>query len=296
MNEHALAQFEEHRAFLLALGTKITGRHAVAEDLVNEAYLRWAKLDHATIRNPRAMLATIVSRLAISQGTSARARHEVLFDPGILWEMSDGKDDCKEDLGDALTAALEIVMGRLNPNERAVFLLREVFEFDYDDIAATLGQTETNCRQILRRAREKLGAERPAPAMSSAEAELVLERFIFASQSGDMEPLLETVCEDAVLMRDAGDIGMEEPPPIIGRELLLEQMKRIWTRFAGMLMPVRRMGEKYELAEVRDANGILAGALIATLRDGKIHQLRQITCPTKVRFLSRILEVDQATI
>src|SRR5687768_582644 len=275
MHENAVAQFEENRKFLVALGTKITGSHALAEDLVNEAFLRWAKLDHETIRNPRAMLATIVSRLAISQGTSARARHEVLFDPGSLWEMSDAKDDCAaEDLGDALTAALEIVMGRLSPNERAVFLLREVFEFDYDDIAATLGQTETNCRQILRRAREKLGTERPSRAMSSAEAELVLERFIAASQSGDMDPLLETVCEDAVLMRDAGDIGMAAPPPILGRELLLEQVSKIWSRFAGMRMPVRRIGQKYELAEVRDEKGGLAGALIATLRDGKIHQLR----------------------
>ena len=292
MSPDAIETFEQNRSFLLALGTKIAGSHAEAEDLVNETFLRWERLDHAEIRNPRAMLATIVTRLAITHKQSARARREVLFDPGILWEMDHGLNSPKEDLSDALTAALEIVIGRLTPNERAVFLLREVFEFEYSQVAATLDESESNCRQLLRRAREKIGASQARRPVPSAHAELVLERFITASQSGDLEPLLATVCEEPVLIRDAGNLGLAVPEPLVGREALFHHFAAVWHRLGGIPFSIRSVGEKYELAEFRDAAGNLAGALIATLQNDRIQTIRQISCPAKLGFLNRILHLS----
>ena len=288
---NAVEIFESHRSFLIALGTKITGSSAAAEDLVNEAFLRWQKLEHGEIRNPRAMLATIVSRLAINEKNSARARREILFEPRILWEMDFGESDV-EDLSDALSAALQIVLGRLRPSERAVFLLREVFEFEYADIAATLEESEANCRQLLRRAREKIGASGAVHTASEHEAELVLERFLAAAQSGEFEPLLSMMCEEPVLLRDAGNVGMPMPEPVTGRAAVIEFFKSLREHLDSASLTIQTMGEKYQLAEWREAGGALAGAFIATVRDRRIETVRQISCPTKLRFLDRILSRD----
>ena len=283
--------FESHRSFLIALAAKITGSSAAAEDLVNEAFLRWQKLEHGEIRNPRAMLATIVSRLAINEKNSARARREVLFEPRILWEMDFGESDA-EDLSDALSAALQIVLGRLRPTERAVFLLREVFEFEYAEIAATLEESEANCRQLLRRAREKIGAGGTVHTASEHESELVLEQFLAAAQSGEFEPLLSLMCEEPVLVRDAGNVGMAMPEPVSGRAALLEFFKSLREHLERASLTTRTVGEKYQLAEWREASGALAGAFIATIRGRQIETVRQISCPAKLRFLDRILRSD----
>ena len=288
---NAVEIFESHRSFLIALAAKITGSSAAAEDLVNEAFLRWQKLEHAEIRNPRAMLATIVSRLAINEKNSARARREVLFEPRILWEMDFGASDA-EDLSDALSAALQIVLGRLRPTERAVFLLREVFEFEYAEIAATLEESEANCRQLLRRAREKIGAGGTVHTASEHESELVLEQFLAAAQSGEFEPLLSLMCEEPVLLRDAGNVGMPMPEPVSGRAALLEFFKSLREHLERASLTTRTVGEKYQLAEWREASGALAGAFIATIRGRQIETVRQISCPAKLRFLDRILRSD----
>lgn len=287
---NAIETFEANRSFLIALGTKITGSSGAAEDLVNDAFLRWEKLDHAEIKNARAMLATIVSRLAINERNSARARREVLFEPRILWEWDLGEPRA-EDLSDALSAALQIVLSRLRPNERAVFLLREVFEFEYAEIAATIEETESNCRQLLRRAREKIGAGGAAPQATEREAELVLEQFLAAAQSGEFEPLLSLMCEEPVLLRDAGNVGMPTPEPIFGRVALIEFFQSLREQLDPAFLTIQTMGEKYQLAEWREGSGELAGALIATVRDRRIETIRQISCPTKLKFLDRILRM-----
>jgi RNA polymerase sigma-70 factor, ECF subfamily len=288
---NAVETFEANRSFLLALGTKITGSSAAAQDLVNDAFLRWEKLEHAEIRNPRAMLATIVSRLAINEKNSARARREVLFEPRILWGMDLGEPG-GEDLSDALSAALQIVLSRLRPNERAVFLLREVFEFEYAEIAATLEETESNCRQLLRRAREKICAGGTAQRTTPREAELVLEQFLAATQSGEFEPLLSLMCEEPVLLRDAGNVGLPTPGPVIGRAAVVEFFKTLRGHSDRAFFTIRSVGEGYQLAEWREANGGLAGAFIATIRDGRIETVRQISCPAKLGFLNRILRLE----
>jgi RNA polymerase sigma-70 factor, ECF subfamily len=188
-----------------------------------------------------------------------------------------------------LSAALQIVLGRLRPNERAVFLLREVFEFEYAEIAAILEETESNCRQLLRRARGKIGAGGAVPSRTDHEAELLLEQFLAASQSGEFEPLLSLMCEEPVLLRDAGNVGMPMPEPIFGRAALIEFFKSLREHLDEASLTIRTIGEKYQLAEWRERSGGLAGAFIATVRDRQIVTVRQISCPTKLRFLDRIL-------
>ena len=288
---NAVETFEANRSFLIALAAKLTGSSAAAEDLVNEAFLRWEKIEHAEIRNARAMLATIVSRLAINEKNSARARREVLFEPRILWEMDFGEPSTA-DLSDALSAALQIVLERLRPNERAVFLLREVFEFEYAEIAATLEETESNCRQLLRRAREKIGSGRAVATATDAGGELVLEQFLAAAQTGEFEPLLSLMCEEPVLLRDAGNVGMPMPEPIRGRAAVVEFFKALGEHLSQASLKIRTVGEKYQLAEWREASGALAGAFVATVRDRQIETVRQISCPAKLRFLDRILRTD----
>jgi RNA polymerase sigma-70 factor (ECF subfamily) len=285
----AVDTFEQHREFITALAEKISGSRATGEDLVSQAFFRWGRLEHSEIRNPKAMLATIVTRLAITEKHSAHARREVTCDPSILSSLNEIPSE-NIDLSNALTLALDIVISRLTPTERAVFLLREVFECEYRDIAATLDESEANCRQLLRRAREKIGARGDwMPPEETTHAELALEQFLAATKSGQFAPLLELVCDEPVLVRDAGDIGEAAPAPVTGRDAILGYFEKLWLRMTGLTLSIRNISLQYQLAEFKDATGHLKRAYVAIIEEERIKSLQEISCPTKLRVLERIL-------
>jgi RNA polymerase sigma-70 factor (ECF subfamily) len=195
------------------------GSVADAEDMVQETFIRWQQAATEEVQSPRSFLVTIISRLCINYLQSARVQREQyvgqwLPEPLVLELESDPVDTAQRD--EFLSMAFLLLLERLNPVERAVFLLREVFDYGYDEIAGILGQNEANCRQILRRARQHLAAARPRFKVSSLKRRELLDRFVLASGSGNIEGLIAILEEDVVLYADGGGKGFAVPDPIFG--------------------------------------------------------------------------------
>ena len=214
-----LATFEQYRGLLFSIAYRMLGTVADAEDMLQETFIRWQQVKDEDLRSPRAFLVTIISRLCINQLQSARAQREEyvgewLPEPIMTDPASDPMGLIKID--ESLSMAFLILLERLTPIERAVFLLREVFEYEYAEIAAILGQREPNCRQILRRARQYVGATRPRFKISERKKKNLLERFLEASTSGDMDGLVSLLASDVVLQSDGGGKGIAVPNLVCG--------------------------------------------------------------------------------
>lgn len=216
-----VAAFDQYRGLLFSIAYRMLGSIADAEDMVQETYLRWQQASGDHIASPRAFLVTIISRLSINHLQSARVRREEyvgqwLPEPLVTDPLSDPSALLR--LDESLSMAFLVLLERLTPIERAVFLLREVFEYDYGEIAAVLGQTEVNCRQILRRARQHVSALRPRFTASHGKQNELLERFLQATETGDLERLVAMLSADVVLYSDGGGKAPAVPNPVHGAE------------------------------------------------------------------------------
>lgn len=202
-----LAVFESHRALLVAHAYRMLGDLGLAEDMVQEAWLRWNGR-HADVASPRAYLVTLITRLCLNELDSARSRREEsrgdrLPEPVDLAEGGIGRVDM---LGQVSMAFL-VVLQRLTPAERAVFLLRDVFEFDYEEIAALIGKSEPACRKLLERARQNVAVEKRLFSASQDAHRRLLAAFTKAAAAGDLDTLIGMLAEDAVMITDGGPEG-----------------------------------------------------------------------------------------
>lgn len=219
MSTSAALAFEEHRAHLFAVAYRMLGSAAEAEDVVQEAYLRWERPDGGGAadgaRSPRALLTTITTRLAIDRLRSAQHRRETYVGPWLPEPIVTSDDPyATVELADSLTFAFLVMLDRLNPVERAVFILREVFAYDYDEIASMVDRSEANCRQILSRARKHLSpSERPEARPLQPG---VIERFVTALGMGDVDTILGMLSDDAVLVSDGGPDHRAARRPVMG--------------------------------------------------------------------------------
>jgi RNA polymerase sigma-70 factor (ECF subfamily) len=216
-----LATFDQYRGLLFSVAYRMLGSVADAEDMLQETFLRWQQAAAKEIRSPRAFLVTIVSRLSINHLQSARVRREEYVGPWLPEPLV--TDEGSDPLGmiridETLSMAFLVLLERLTPVERAVFLLREVFEYEYAEIAAALGQSEVNCRQILRRARQHVQAMRPRFKASPRKRTDLLEQFLRATGSGDMDGLLRLLAKDVVLYADGGGKGLAVPNAVRGAD------------------------------------------------------------------------------
>jgi RNA polymerase sigma-70 factor (ECF subfamily) len=187
--------------------------------MLQETFIRWQQATDDDIRSPRAFLVTIISRLCINHLQSARVQREEylgqwLPEPLVTDPGSDPLGIIRVD--ESLSMAFLVLLERLTPVERAVFLLREVFEYEYSEIAAVLGQSEANCRQILRRARQHVSAMRPRFKASARKQNEMLERFLKATASGDMDGLVALLSDDVVLHSDGGGKAIAVPNLVHG--------------------------------------------------------------------------------
>jgi RNA polymerase sigma-70 factor (ECF subfamily) len=202
-----LAAFDKYRGLLFSVAYRMLGSVADAEDMLQETFLRWQQAAGEEIRSPRAFLVTIITRLCINQLQSARVRREEyvgewLPEPLVTDPQSDPLGAVKAD--ESLSMAFLLLLERLTPMERAVFLLREVFEYEYAEIGKMLGQNEPNCRQMLRRAKQHVGDMRRRFDASARDRTALLQKFIGATRSGDMQGLVELLSSDVVLHTDGG--------------------------------------------------------------------------------------------
>ncbi len=247
-----MESFETYRAYLFAIAYRMLGSAMDAEDMVQETYLRYQATPPETIRSPKAFLTTILTRLCVDQLQLARRKRETylgpwLPEPLITADTGDtvemGNPEERVDRYESISLAFLMLLEELQPIERAVFLLREVFDYEYAEIAAFLGKSEAACRQSFSRAKKHLGDRRPRFPVSPETHRQMLSMFLQAVQAGDMNGLVNLLAEDVTLWTDGGGkVKGAATRPIVGRAAV--------ARFT--LGAVRLAPEEYrvEIAEV----------------------------------------------
>ena len=222
--------FVTHRSLLFTVAYEMLGSAADAEDVVQETWLRWADVEGAEVRDPRAYLLRIVTRQALNRmRTLARRREEYVGEwlPEPLPTSPDVAEDVE--LAESVSIAMLTVLETLAPAERAVFVLREVFEVPYSDIAQAVDKTPGAVRQIAHRAREHVAARRPRIQVDRAEHQQVVERFLAALGTGDLQALLDVLAPDVVLVADGGGEVAAFRRPVEGRDQVATLLSRFKT-------------------------------------------------------------------
>jgi RNA polymerase sigma-70 factor (TIGR02957 family) len=211
--------FVAHRNLLFTVAYEMLGSATDAEDVLQESWLRWADVDHSQVRDPRAYLIRVVTRQALNLvRTMSRRREQYVGEwlPEPLLTSPDVAEDVE--LADSVSIAMLTVLETLGPTERAVFVLREVFEMPYGEIAEAIGKSPGTVRQIARRAREHVAARRPRVRVGRPEQQAVVERFLAALRTGQLQELMEVMAPDVVLIADGGGIAAAVLAPIHGAE------------------------------------------------------------------------------
>ncbi|HYI44405.1 MAG TPA: RNA polymerase sigma-70 factor [Actinomycetota bacterium] len=210
--------FHELRGYLFGLAYRMLGSAGDAEDIVQEAYLRWSNISEP-VDSPKAFLSKVTTRLCIDHLKSARVQRESYVGPWlpepVPTEQIAGPEEAAEK-ADSLSMAFLVVLESLSPTERAVFLLREVFGYDYPEIAEIVDRSEANCRQIAHRAKEHIASRRPRFEASREQREDLMYRFMAACTMGDMDGLMTLLTEDITLFSDGGGRTRAARKPIYG--------------------------------------------------------------------------------
>ncbi|MEU5612278.1 RNA polymerase sigma-70 factor [Streptomyces sparsogenes] len=219
--------FVTHRSLLFTVAYEMLGSAADAEDVLQESWLRWAGVDHAQVREPRAYLIRVVTRQALNRlRTLSRSREDYVGEwlPEPLLTSPDVAEDVE--LAESVSIAMLTVLETLGPAERAVFVLREVFDMPYGEIAEAIGKSAAAVRQIARRAREHVAARRPRTRVSRSEQQAVLERFLAALRTGRLQELMEIMAPDVVMIADGGGLVTAALTPLHGAELVAPILAR----------------------------------------------------------------------
>lgn len=301
MEDQTHMAFVELRPLLFSIAYQMTGSVVDAEDIVGESYLRLhgAVEDGREIRNLKQYLAATVTRLSIDHLRSARVRREAYVGPWLPEPMVDPTavvDFERVELADTLSMAFLVIMETLSPTERAVFLLREVFEFDYPEVARIVDKSEANCRQLLRRAKLQIDARRPRFDVDVAEREELASRFFAAIQDGDLGPLVSMLADDVVLYGDGGGNGPSFRRPVVGREKVLRLLTAIAEAadtFGLRLVPSSVNGQPGAL--VRAPDGRLLNVLTVDIADGRVQTVRSVINPDKLHHLGPLVDTTNLT-
>ncbi len=280
------APFHEHRNLLFTVAYEILGSAQDAEDVLQETWLRWdaAQQDEAKeeIRDPRAYLVRIVTNLSLNRIRTLQRRRETYVGPWLPEPLLTAPDIAEDvELADSVSMAMLLVLDTLNPTERAVFVLREVFGFRYDEIAASVGKSEPAVRQILSRARNHVHARRPRRT-DAADKELVVQRFMEAASGGDLQSLMDVLAPDVVLISDGGGVKQAALRPILGRDKVLRWLFGVMAKESGRDITM-------DVAEVNGERSVrifIDGELdsVASMRvdDGLVSELYIVRNPGKL--------------
>nr|WP_090797906.1 RNA polymerase sigma-70 factor [Asanoa ishikariensis] len=277
----ALAAFAVVRPRLFGIAYRMLGSVADAEDVVHDAWLRWQQTDRAAVRDPEGFLITTTARLAVNAATSARARREVYSGPWLPEPVDTSTDPvARAERDESVELAVLLLLERLSPAERAVYVLREAFDYPFRRIGEVLDTSEANARQLARRARTHLDQERHDPVPRADHVRL-LRSFLAAARAGDLHQLEDLLADSAVSYADGGGTVRAAPMPIVGRENVARYIVGLMAKF----------GRDLEL-EIVEANG---GPAVLASRDGAavalftldasaagIEQIQIVLNPTKL--------------
>jgi RNA polymerase sigma-70 factor (TIGR02957 family) len=284
--------FQELRPAAFAIAYRMLGSVSEAEDVVQEAFLRLHRTlaEGERVSSPRAYLSTVVTRLCIDQLRSARARRERYVGEWLPEPLlaSDEADPARHaEVADSLSLAFLVLLERLSPEQRAAFLLREVFDYPYDEIARIVGKSEDNARQLVTRARRQVQERRPRFEASRERRQVLARRFFAAAVDGDLAALEELLAHDVVLHGDGGGKAPALAHPVHGRAKVARTLLA-WFRAAA-----RIGGVTLQAAEVNgqpgalllDPQGRLVTVLSLDVADGQVQAIRSIVNPDKLRHL-----------
>jgi RNA polymerase sigma-70 factor (ECF subfamily) len=211
--------FVAHRSLLFTVAYELLGSAADAEDVVQETWLRWADVDHAVVRDARAYLVLIVTRQALNRMRSMARRREDYVGEWLPEPLATSPDIGADlELAEHVSMAMLTVLETLGPTERAVFVLREVFDIPYDEVAEAVGKSPAAVRQIAHRARDHVAARRPRVPVSTTEQQEAVDRFLAAVQHGDLQGLLDVLAPDVVAVADGGGLVAAARRPIEGAD------------------------------------------------------------------------------
>jgi len=283
-------EFEQHRRYLGAVAYRLLGSVADAEDVVQEAWLRWHGVDRATVENPRAYLTTIVTRLCYDQLGSARARREAYYGEWLPEPLVDDRPTPHDqaELGEQVSLAVMALLERLSPAERAAFVLHDVFGVDFPEIASTLDRTEAAVRQLASRARKQIKDHSPRPAVDRNEHREAVRAFAEAIGEGDIIGLMKVLDPDVVWHSDGGGIVRASARPIFGADrvsrMVIGLMERYWV--PGTVIDFVDVNGDPGMALFLP-DGTALGVLGFGVAEGRIAETYIVVNPEKLQHVSR---------
>jgi RNA polymerase sigma-70 factor (TIGR02957 family) len=288
MSEDAFAR---QRSLLFTVAYEMLGSASDAEDVVQEAWLRWADVDHAAVRDPRAYLVRIVTRQALNRLRSLARRREDYIGEWLPEPLLTSPDVAADvELAEGISIAMLTVLETLGPAERAVFVLREVFDTSYEEIAQAVGKSPAAVRQIAHRARDHIAARRPRMAVSTTEQHEAVDRFLAAIRHGDLQGLLDVLAPDVIAVADGGGLAPAVRRPIQGAE-----------RVAGLLIGLRSVDFEAKAVWINgspaariDIGDQLAAAVSLAVENGRITRIYAVSNPHKLARLDGVAAITRS--
>jgi RNA polymerase sigma-70 factor (ECF subfamily) len=274
--------FVAHRNLLFTVAYEMLGSAADAEDVLQETWLRWVKVDLEQVRERRAYLVRIVTRQALNRLRTLQRRKESYVGPWLPEPLLTTPDVSENaELAESLSMALMLVLETLSPTERAVFVLREAFDLSYDEIAAAVDKTPAAVRQIAHRARAHVDARRPRETVSARDAKVVLESFEHAVETGELQDFLDVLAPDVVLLTDGGGLKQAALRPIVGAEKIVRFFLGATSKAGGPLTTQQSVVNGNPAIVVR-LGAEIDGVLAVRVEDGRITRLYYVRNPEKL--------------
>ena len=283
----ATGAFLAHRNLLFTVAYELLGSAADAEDVLQETWLRWAGVDLDIVRDQRAYLVRITTRQALIRLRTLGRRKESYVGPWLPEPLLTAPDVAEDvELADSVSMAMLLVLENLTPTERAVFVLREVFDLAYDEIAEAVGKSPAAVRQIAHRARAHVAARRPRGLISPAETPDALEAFQRAAETGDLQRLVDILAPDVVFLGDGGGVVRTVPVPVVGADRVARLLAIGLNRIAAIasLQPVQVNGYP---ALILRLNGEIDAVIAVRIDDGLITGLYSVRNPEKLSHLEQ---------
>jgi RNA polymerase sigma-70 factor (ECF subfamily) len=278
-----ISDFEVHRNHLFRIAYRMLGTRADADDVLQEAFLRWMDVNREAVQSSQAFLSTMVTRLCIDRRRAVDARKEEyigpwLPEPVVEWNPPDSNS---MEVAESVSLALLHVLESLSPVERAAYLLRTMFDYEYSEIAAVLEKSEPSCRQLVSRATARVQSERPRFEATADEIRRITDQFLQACATGDLDGLVQLLQDDAEMLSDGGGKATAARTPIVGSD-------RISRFFVGLFKKTYGAA-RLESCSVNGlpgcalyVNGELATVMTMDLQDGRIRRLFLIRNPEKL--------------
>ncbi|GAA0333808.1 RNA polymerase sigma-70 factor [Streptomyces blastmyceticus] len=285
--------FSEHRPLLFTIAYEMLGSAVDAEDVLQESYLRWSAVDRAAVEHPRAYLVRVVTRQALNHLRAVKARREEYVGAWLPEPIRTGPEVSEDAiLAESVSMAMMLVLETLNPTERAVFVLHDVFGYTHGEIAASVGKTEVTVRQIAHRARRHVHARRRRFEPDSAAGREIVRRFLLAASTGEVQELMELLAPDVVQISDGGGKVVAARRPITGRDDV-----------ARFVLRVIRTSAATTHVEYATCNGMPAARFVTggaldwlvafEIHDGRITGLYGIRNPDKLHRADTVLPLDR---